>query len=141
MTVKNRDIQMIMSIRPMMQQIVAIEQRKNWEKMRLGNITAHFSLLPGGNGTMRKMDDALANMEALAESHAEKVRHYVNLIRKAEMAIQNIPSVEGQSFVIMKYMDGKSDTDVRAALNMSRFSYENLRKRVEEAGRLADVKW
>lgn len=139
--IRNRDIRLIENVRPLMQMIVSMEQRREWEKMRLGNITTHFSLTPGGGGSFRKMDDALIRIEELADSHAAKVAQYTRMVKKCEAMILDIPSMQGQSFVIMRYLDGKSDADVRAVLNMGRYQYENMKRAVEDAACLADVKW
>lgn len=140
-TVKNKDIPLIQEIPYLKQMITSLEQRRQWERSRTENINQHLSSTPGGGGTKRTLDDALAKMEDIAEDHGNLLKQYEKRLRKAERIINAIPSVQMRTFVTMMYLDQVRDTAVQEVLHMSRWSFENARNAVESAESMDDVKW
>ena len=139
--VKNKDILLLQEV-PMLQvDIVSLEQRKNWERARMDNITQHLSAFSGGGGNRIGMDETLSDIEELEEKHRSLIKQYTRAIRRAERIINGIASHQMRTLVTLLYLDNVPDRAVQALLHMSRWTFENARKTVEEAPNMESVKW
>lgn len=139
--VRNRDILLIQEVPLLQKDIVSLEQRKNWERARMDNITQHLSAFSGGGGNRMGMDDTLSDIAELEEKHRSLIKQYTRAVKKAERIINGIASHQMRTMVTMLYLDNMPDRAVQALLHMSRWTFENARKTVEEAPNMESVKW
>lgn len=139
--VKNKDIPLLTEVRLIEMDVVAMENRIQWERERRRNITQHLSRTPGGGGTARGMDEALASIEELEEKHKALVKKYIRQIRKAEAILNGIASHQMRTLVSLLYLDCYSSGTVQELLGMSRWAFENARETVEQAEDMASVVW
>ena len=54
--IRNRDIPLLADIFTIMQDIRQIEERREWQKGRMFNITQHLTGMPGGGGMPKVLD-------------------------------------------------------------------------------------
>lgn len=137
--VKNQDIPLLQEVSFLKADIVSLEQRKKWERERMDHITQRLSATPGGSS--RGMDDTFADIAELEEKHSMLVKQYTRILRRAERILNGIRSREMRSFVTLLYLDNHSDRTVQDMLHMSRWTFENARKAVEDAPNMEAVKW
>ena len=80
--IHNRDIPLLADVLPIMQEICQIEQRRDWQRDRMLNITQHLTGMPGGGSVPKGLDEAiLAKLDeafAFAVEQAE-VADFCNL--------------------------------------------------------------
>lgn len=126
-TVKNKDILLLQDVPLLKVEIVSLEQRRTWERERMTRITASLSSLPGG-GTKRGMDDVMAALDELERRHADLIRQYTRLIKKAEKILNGIASHQMRTMVTLLYLDNVADSAVQSVLHMSRYAFENAKK-------------
>lgn len=138
--VKNKDILLIQEVPLLQKDIVSLEQRKNWERARMDNISQHLSAFQGG-GSRIGMDETFADIEELEEKHRSLIKKYTRSVRRAERIINGITSHQMRTLVTMLYLDNVPDRAVQAVLRMSRWTFENARKTVEDAPNMDAVKW
>ena len=139
--VRNRDIPILADVLPIMQEIKLIEQRRNWQRDRMENITQHISGTPGGGGVPKGLDEAFALLSELDEEHERSCKEYVRRIKAAQDALNGIKTESMRTFVIMKYIMNVPDIEIRRELNMSRTDFSRARHCVESAERMSEVKW
>lgn len=140
-TVRNRDIITLMNVKYIMREIEHMESRREWQRERMTNISLNLTGMPRGNGTPRGLDDAFAALSEMDEIFERKCRNYTRAIKAAQRILDGIESESMRAFVIMRYMNDETDTDIRKKLNMSRRGFDRARKAVEDAPRMLDVKW
>lgn len=140
-TVRNRDIILIQSVRYIKLDIESLEERQAWENQRLFHITQNLASVVVKGGSSWGMDEAMATLQELSYKHEQTMKLYKRTLGQAERIINQIPSRQMRTLVTMLYLDGASDNDARKALGMSRWVFENARNTVENAERMADVKW
>lgn len=138
--VKNKDIKLLQEVRFIQLDIVSLEQRIQWERQRMNNITQQLSAAHGG-GNPYGMDDAFANISETEERHRTLVNQYTKVVKKAERILKGIASHQMRTMVTMLYMDNVADSAVQSVLHMSRWAFENARSAVENADCMAAVKW
>lgn len=138
--VNNTDIPLIQEVHYLKMDIISLEEKRKWERKRMENITQHISASPGG-GTGRGMDEAMAAISELEERHKALIKQYTIALRRAEKIISRIQSHQMRTFVTMMYLDNIPDGAVQSVLHMSRWSFENARKAVEDAKSMEEVKW
>lgn len=138
--VKNRDIPLLADIRRLRQEVLMIEQRREWQRDRMLNITQHLSGMPGSRSP-KGLDDAYAALSELEYEHEQKCRQYKRQIKRAEKVLNSIESNTMRTFVSMKYEWDKPDAEIRKRLNMSRRGFDRARDCVESAPCMAMVKW
>lgn len=139
--VRNRDIPLLADILYIMQEICAIEQRRDWQKDRMYNITQHLTGMPGRKGGASGLDEAFALLSEIDEEHEEKCKEYVRQLKRAQRILNSIESRSMRSFVVMRYVMNMSDVEIRQELNLTRRGLERARRSVEEADCMGNVKW
>lgn len=139
--VKNRDIELLKSILFIMQNVRALEERREWEKERANNVTQHLSFMPRGGGVPSGLDRVFAKLSELEDEHRDKVMTYARELKKAENILNDIQNENMRTFVMMMYVEQIPATEVRERLNMTRRKFLNAKNAVESAECMADVRW
>lgn len=139
--VHNKDIPLLQEVGFVMQDIEALEKRRKWEKDRMTHITQQLSTSSGGGNAPCGLDEAFASIAELEEKHRILIKQYIRKINKASQLILDLPNKQMQTFVRMMYMDNETDSSVREKLKMSRWTFENARRAVEQAEDMQSVKW
>lgn len=139
--VKNKDIPLLARVLGIMQDVVSIENRIEWQRERMYSITSHMNGMPGGKGVPTGLDAALAVIDGLEGTYQEKVRSYMRELRNAEKILNAIPSESMRTFVTMVYVDDLPQEFVKKELNLSRRSFERARDAIENAESMAQVVW
>lgn len=139
--VKNKDIVFLQTVNAMEAEVTSIEHRFQWERERMKKITQNLSAVPSYGSGAYGMDDAFAKIEELATEHSKAIKGYQFLMRKAERILAGIESQQMRTMVRRLYLDGASGKTVRAELKMSRWTFENARQQIEDAGSMKDVQW
>lgn len=136
----NRDIPVLTDILSVMQTVGQIERRRGWQRDRMTHITQTLSGMPGG-GSPKGLDAAIAALDELDREQEEECLCYVRQLRKAQKILNGIESQNMRAFVVMKYVMGCSDSDIRRELNLTRRGFERAKSSVENARDMASVKW
>lgn len=139
--VKNKDIPLLARVLGIMQDVVSIENRIEWQRERMYSITSHMNGIPGGKGAPTGLDAALAVIDGLEGTYQEKVRSYMRELRNAEKILNSIPSESMRTFVTMVYVDDLPQEFVKKELNLSRRNFERARAAIENAESMAQVVW
>lgn len=139
--VKNKDIPLLARVLGIMQDVVSIENRIEWQRERMYSITSHMNGMPGGKGVPTGLDAALAVIDGLEGTYQEKVRSYMRELKNAEKILNSIPSESMRTFVTMVYVDDLPQEFVKKELNLSRRSFERARTAIENAESMAQVVW
>lgn len=139
--IHNRDIPLLADILPIMQEICQIEQRRDWQRDRMLNITQHLTGMPGGGGMPKGLDEAFALLSELDEEHEQRCKDYVRQLKAAQKILNGIESRSMRAFVTMKYVMEVPDAQIREELNMTRTGFNRARRCVESAECMAMVKW
>ncbi len=137
----NRDIPTLADVLSVMQAVCQIERRRDWQRDRMTHITQNVTGMPGGGGSARGLDEAFSVLDELDREQQAECRDYVQQLRKAQKIINGITSQSMRTFVVMKYVMGCSDTEIRCELNMTRRGFDRARRSVENAKDMAAVKW
>lgn len=137
----NKDIDVLRKIMYTMQQVRSLEERANWEKDRMNNVTSHLSFSPRGGGIPSGLDRAFAALSELEDKHKSEAVRYTKELKHAESILNGIESLEMRTFVMMMYVEQLPITEVRERLNMSRRHFDSARKAVEEAENMRSVVW
>ena len=138
--VSNRDIPTLTEVLSIMQAVGEIEQRRGWQRDRMSHITQTISGMPVG-GSPKGLDAALAALDELDREQREECLLYVRQLRKAQAILNGIENLNMRTFVVMRYVMGCSDAEVRRELNLGRRGFERARRCVENARSMAAVKW
>ena len=117
--IRNRDIPLLADIFTIMQDIRQIEERREWQKGRMFNITQHLTGMPGGGGMPKGLDETFALLSEIDDEHKRRCKSYVRQLRKAQKILNGIES----------------------HTNMTRRGFERARDSVENAPCMAAVKW
>ena len=136
----NRDIPLLSEILYIMQDICHIEERRDWQRDRMTNITQHLTGMPGG-GMPKGLDDAFSMLSEIDEEHEARCKDYVRQLRKAQKILNSIESRTMRTFVVMKYVMDVPDVKIRQELNMTWRGFDRARRAVEGATCMASVKW
>ena len=139
--VNNADIPLLSDVLCIMQEVCAVERRRDWQRDRMYNITSHATGTPGGGGIPHGLDEAFAKLAEIDEEHERKCKEYVQKLKRAETILNGIRSESMRTFVLMKYVMDVPDVKIRAELNLSERGFKRARRCVEEAKRMASVKW
>lgn len=139
--IRNRDIPLLADVFYIMQEICQIEQRRDWQRDRMLNITQHLSGMPGGGGVPKGLDEAFTLLSELDEEHEQHCKEYVEQLRTAQAILNGIGSQSMRTFVIMKYVMNVSDSHIRHELNMTRTGFNRARRCIESAECMASVVW
>jgi len=139
--IRNRDIPLLSDVFYIMQEICQIEQRRDWQRDRMLNITQHLSGMPGGGGVPKGLDEAFSLLSELDEEHEQRCKDYVRQLKTAQKILNGIESQSMRTFVIMKYVMNVPDSQIRHELNMTRTGFNRARRCIESAERMATVVW
>lgn len=139
--IRNKDIPLLTNVLCIMQDIRLIEQRREWQRDRMVNISQHLTGMPGGGGMPSGLDGAFAALSELDLEHERRCKEYMRQLRKAQKILNSIESRTMRTFVEMKYVMDVSDTEIRKELNMSKRGFYRARAAVENAPCMAAVKW
>lgn len=139
--VNNRDIPVLQRVYGIMQDIVSLEERREWQRDRLTNISQHLSGMPGGGGVPKGMDDAFARISELEDRHKGLCRQYRSRLLAAEKILNGIESESMRTFVRLMYLDNIPSSEVRERLNMTRRGFDRARSAVENANSMDTVVW
>lgn len=138
--VKNKDIPLLASTLSIMQAICHIEERREWQKDRLYNITQHLTGMPGGNYP-RGLDEAFSALSELDDEHKQRCKEYVRQLKKVQKILNSIESQTMRIFVELKYVMDVPDVEIRDNLNMSKHGFYRAKECIESAPCMAAVKW
>ena len=139
--VRNKDIPLLADIFCIMQEVCAIEHRRDWQRDRMYKITQAINGMPSGGSVPHGLDEAFAKLAEIDEEHEKSCKEYVRQLRAAERILNGIPSRSMRAFVVMKYVMDVPDVQIRAELNISERGFKRARKSIEEAESMASVKW
>lgn len=139
--IHNRDIPVLAEVLSVMQTVSQIEQRRGWQRDRMTHITQALSGMPGGGGSPKGLDYAIAALDELDREQQEECLNYVRQLKKAQKILNEIESQTMRAFVVMKYVMGCSDTEIKKELNLNRRGFERARRSVENARSMGAVKW
>lgn len=139
--VRNRDIPLLSEILYIMQMVRQIEERRDWQRDRMTNITQHLTGMPRGGGLPKGLDSAFALLSELDEEQETQCKEYTRQLRKAQKILNSIESQTMRTFVMMKYVMDVPDVKIRQELNMTWRGFDRARRAVEDAQSMAAVKW
>ena len=81
--VKNRDIPLLANVLSIMQEVSALERRREWQRERLYNITSHLTGMPRGGSGGNLFDNVFSELSTLDEDHEKKIKQYMRELRRA----------------------------------------------------------
>lgn len=139
--VRNKDIPLLADIFCIMQEVCAIEHRRDWQRDRMYKITQAINGMPGGGSVPHGLDEAFAKLAEIDEEHEKSCKEYVRQLRAAERILNGIPSRSMRAFVLMKYVMDVPDVEIRQELNLTRRGFDRARRCIEEADNMSAVKW
>ena len=87
------------------------------------------------------LNKVIETISELEEQQAKQTKEYADQLKKAQQILNSIASRTLRTFVMMKYMFETPDTEIRRELNMTRRSFDQARKCVEDAPDMASVRW
>ena len=139
--IKNRDIPILQRVVFVMQDIRALEERREWQKSRLNNISQHLSGMPRGGSGPVGLDAAFAALDELEEEHKELVKEYYRELKAAQRIINGIRNRFMRTFVTMMYVENIQSGKVRSELNMTERGFRSAREAVEQSPDMANIVW
>lgn len=139
--VNNRDILILQEVICVMQEVRALETRREWQRERMYNITQHLTGMPSQHGQTGGLEAAFASVAALEDEHKDKVKEYTRKLKAAERIINSIGNHFMRVFVMMMYVENIPPKKVRSELNLSERGFRTARTAVEQAQDMASVKW
>ena len=145
----NRDIPVLQDVLPVMQLVNRTEELRGWQRGRAEKITANLTGMPRGGDALGDLpkpvrpteDGVVAALDELDRKQAGECREYACRLRAAQRILNGIESLTMRAFVMMKYVMGLRDGEIRQQLNMTRRGFERARQSVEDAPDMASVKW
>lgn len=123
-----------------MQEIRRLEERKQWVGDRLINVTQHLSWTAGGGGK-HDFGDGYADLQEVEAEIDAKLSEYRQRLAKAEAVLNGIADLNMRTFVAMLYVEKFTSKRVMTELNMSRRTFENARRAIENAPDMARAQW
>lgn len=138
--IANRDIPLLREVLSAMQSVCQAEQLREWQRGIMLKITASLSGMPGG-GERKGFDDALSTLEDLCNDLIRACKEYGQSLRQAQRVLNEIENRNMRAFVMMKYVMGIPDAEIRRELGMTRRSFERALRAVQDAPDMASVKW
>ena len=139
--VNNKDIPILANVLCIMQDVCAIERRREWQRERLYNITSHLTGMPRGGGGGNLFDNVFGELSALDEDHEQKVKQYIRELKRAERIVNGIESHSMRTFVTMKYLLDTPNSTIMRELNMTEWGFNRARRSIEEATDMSHVIW
>lgn len=138
--IANRDILPLRELLGVMQNVRQAEKMQMWQRVRMQKITASLSDMPGGGGN-KGLDDAISTLDELNREQISMCRQYIRSMRRAQRILDGIPNGTMRAFVVMKYVMGISDSEIRRELCMTRRGFDRAVHAVQDAPDMASVKW
>lgn len=138
--INNRDIPVLRDVLAVMQTINRTEQLHDWQRGRMVKITASLSGMPGG-GERKGLDDAVSILDELGRDQIRECREYGQHLRRAQRILNEIESRSMRAFVMMRYVIGVPDAEIRRELGMTRRGFSRAVRAVQDAPDMASVKW
>ena len=139
--IKNKDIPLLCSIYAIMRDIESLESRREWQRDRMFVLTKRLTGMPGGSGTQRGLDAALAAIDELDGQYGEQITQYVRDLKKAERILNAITSRKMRSFVQAYYIDEIGKSEIMRDMNMTEWGFDRARTAIEQAADMAHVVW
>ena len=139
--IRNRDIPVLQDVIRVMQEVRALETRRQWQRERMYNITQHLTGMPKQQGEHGGLEAAFAAVAELEDEHKEKVKEYTRKLKAAERIVNGIGNPFMRTFVTMMYIENLSAKTVRSELNMSEWGFKRARQAVEQAEYMKCVVW
>lgn len=130
--VRNRDIPKLQRVVSLMRDIVTLEERQEWIKDRMTNITQQLSLAPGG-GEPKGLDSAYADLDDIEAQHRGKIKSFTRELKTAERILNGITSPTMRTFVELMYILNLPAKKVKSELNMTDWGYKRACRAVENA--------
>lgn len=138
--IANRDIPLLREVLSVMQSVNRTEQLQEWQRERMVKITASLSGMPGGGGR-KGLDDAVSILDELRESQVRACKEYAHALRRAQRVLNGIESRNMRAFVMLKYVMGVPDAEIRRELNLTRRGFDRAVRAIQDAPDMASVKW
>lgn len=138
---KNRDIPLLEGIVPTMQLAKEAEERLAWQQEMLTRLSQHLSGMPGGGSLPKGLEDAFARLEESGETLEKHLRKYNRDFRTAEKILNGISDKKLRAFVVMKYLIGATDAEIRRELGISEYTLNRLKIKVERAENMKKTAW
>lgn len=138
--IANRDIPLLREVLSVMQSVYRTEQLQEWQRERMVKITASLSGMPGGGGR-KGLDDAVSVLDELQESQVRACKEYAHALRRAQRVLNGIESRNMRAFVMLKYVMGVTDAEIRRELNLTRRGFDRAVRAIQDAPDMASVKW
>ena len=138
--INNRDIPVLRDVLAVMQSVNRTEQLREWQRARMVKITASLTGMPGG-GERKGLDDAVSLLDELGRDQIRECREYGQHLRRAQHVLNAIESRSMRAFVMMRYVIGVPDAEIRRELGMTRRGFDRAVRAVHDAPDMASVKW
>ena len=138
--INNRDIPVLRDVLAVMQSVNRTEQLHEWQRGRMVKITASLTGMPGG-GERKGLDDAVSILDELGRDQIRECREYGQHLRRAQRILNEIESRSMRAFVMMRYVIGVPDAEIRRELGMTRRGFSRAVRAVQDAPDMASVKW
>jgi hypothetical protein len=138
--IANRDIPLLREVLSVMQSVYHTEQLHEWQRERMVKITASLSGMPGGGGR-KGLDDAVSVLDELNQNQIRECKEYAHALRRAQRVLNGIESRNMRAFVMLKYVMGVTDAEIRRELNLTRRGFERAVRAIQDAPDMASVKW
>ena len=138
--INNRDIPVLRDVLAVMQSVNRTEQLREWQRARMVKITASLTGMPGG-GERKGLDDAVSLLDEMGRDQIRECREYGQHLRRAQHVLNAIESRSMRAFVMMRYVIGVPDAEIRRELGMTRRGFDRAVRAVHDAPDMASVKW
>lgn len=138
--IRNKDIPLLESVLCTMQNMRALQERRQWQEEQLTNITQHLSAMPGG-GARSTLADKFSDLADIETDIEAKLHEYAARLKRAEDILNGIQNENMRTFVMMMYVENLPQRKVMSELNMTEGAFKRAREAVETAESMAGVKW
>lgn len=139
--VKNRDIPKLARVLWAIQDVKATERKRMWMQDRLWNITQKITGMPGSGGGPKGLEANFAEISEMEEKYDAECARFVREVQEAEAILLGIESPAMRTFCQLRYVMDMSRTDIMKELNLSRWKYNEICSRIEQAQDMAHVEW
>lgn len=138
--IRNRDIPALERVYCRMQDILSLEDRREWIWGRMFNITKRLTGMPR-SGQKAGFDRILGELDEMDGECLEQVSAWLKELRQAEHMLNRIPDGRERTMVRLYYMDQRPRAEIIRELGMTEYAFDRLRDRIEQADNMADVSW
>ena len=137
----NRDLDPLLKIFYTMENIRSLQRRSEFHEEQMYRITQILTGMPGGGGMHATFDGILGELEELNGMYGDEIAGYVRELKAAERILNGILDERLKTFVRMFYVDGIGQSEVKRELELTEKRFQDVRKAVETADRMAEVRW